>query len=426
VLRNDAYYVPPSEYLSPQSAEVEVERALDHLVSADAIEQALRGAEVLFRTAIDQFPFAYCIYDPALRFTFINERGLLDSGRAREDVLGRTNEDLYPAEITRNYVPAMREAIRSKRPGHVEFRTPSAIGEQDIECFFIPVLDERGDLTMLLGAGYDNTERDRLLRDLEMHRAHLEEMVDARTADLQLANEQLALANASKNRFMANMSHDLRTPLNSVIGFSGIMLQGLVGELSPEQRRQLEMINASGRYLLELVNDTLDLERIEAGRLVLDDLVFGLAPFIGELVDQIRPSAEAKGLAFRVEAPARSLEVHGDESRIRQVLLNLLGNAVKFTETGAVALRVSCGKDGGLTFEVSDTGCGITSDALEQIFEEFVQLPADHVAKSAGVGLGLAICRHLATLMNGRLEVVSTPGEGSAFTFILPGACGRT
>ncbi|MDO8964848.1 MAG: ATP-binding protein, partial [Coriobacteriia bacterium] len=257
--------------------------------------------------------------------------------------------------------------------------------------------------------------------ELERHREHLQDLVAERTAELSELNDRLTKATLAKSQFLANMSHELRTPLNSIIGFSGILLQGLTGELVGEQRRQVEMVNRSGRYLLSLINDVLDLSRIEAGRVTVETDDFDARDAVGRAIHTIRPLAEAKDLALEAVLPDTAVIMHSDAARVQQILLNLLGNAVKFTQAGEVRVRLSVRDGCSAEFEVSDTGLGIVPDELDQVFEEFHQSPAaDGVAKSEGTGLGLPISRRLAELLGGRLTAASEIGAGSVFRLELP------
>lgn len=256
--------------------------------------------------------------------------------------------------------------------------------------------------------------------ELAAHRAHLEEMVAERTRELSEMNERLTQATVAKSQFLANMSHELRTPLNSIIGFSGILVQGLSGNLGSEQRKQVEMINRSGRYLLSLINDVLDLSRIEAGRIRLETDEFDVSEVARAVAASLRPQADDKGLELKVILPDHPVVMLSDPDKLRQILYNLAGNAVKFTERGTVeiAVRVDAGRT--LVIDVADSGIGIAPDEIASVFEEFHQSEATELAKSQGTGLGLAISRRLAELLGGGITAASTLGEGSVFTVTLP------
>lgn len=216
------------------------------------------------------------------------------------------------------------------------------------------------------------------------------------------------------------MSHELRTPLNSIIGFSGILYEGKVGPLSEEQKYQVGMVYGSGKQLLHLVNDILDLSRVEAGRAVAH--LESLDPWevATEVAESMRPLAAEKGLELHTETlePATTIESDGD--KLRQILTNLVGNAVKFTDSGVVAIRLERGTDARIALVVSDTGPGIPADDIPLIFDAFHQVEKCDGVQPKGTGLGLAISQEYAHLLGGELTVASVEGEGSVFTLWLP------
>lgn len=246
--------------------------------------------------------------------------------------------------------------------------------------------------------------------------------VNVRSQELVLSMEARISAETSdrlKSAFLATMSHELRTPLNSIIGFTGIMLQGLAGPLNEEQTKQMGMIQKSARHLLELINDVLDISRIEAGRLELSREAFDPEASAERVIETVRPSAERKGLYLRYEKGEGICELSNDRRRFEQILINLLGNAVKFTSRGGVTLR-SGTENGSIFFSVTDTGIGIRAEDLDHIFEPFKQVDMGKSREYEGTGLGLSICRKLVENMGGTIEARSQPGVGSEFTFRLP------
>lgn len=226
-------------------------------------------------------------------------------------------------------------------------------------------------------------------------------------------------ADRLKSAFLAAMSHELRTPLNSIIGFTGIVLQGLAGPLNPEQTKQLGMVRGSARHLLALINDVLDISKIEADQMTVSKEPFDLATVVASVVASVQPQAEKKGLVLTVAVAPEVGRMVGDERRVGQVLLNLLSNAIKFTERGGVALRVeTTGQVASLG--VTDTGIGIKPEELRKLFVPFRQADSGLSRNHEGTGLGLAICRRLAELMGGSIDVTSEWGQGSTFVFTLP------
>ena len=261
---------------------------------------------------------------------------------------------------------------------------------------------------------------------VERQRAKLEEVVEVRTAELRDQTEKAARAqaaaeraNADKSMFLANVSHEIRTPLNAVVGLSDV-LGGT--QLSPQQREYARALKSAGEALSEIIADILDISKIEADKFELSPAPFGLGQVITEAMDVVRPAAAKKGLALEyLMAPGVPSTVIGDQRALRRLLLNLLGNAVKFTGEGSVTLRVSPGsRDNFVVFAVTDTGIGIPKENQDKIFEDFTQADSTISSKYGGTGLGLAICRKLVTIMGGEIRVDSEPGRGSTFRFRIP------
>lgn len=249
----------------------------------------------------------------------------------------------------------------------------------------------------------------------------LEERVQARTRELQQANARLQELDRLKSEFLAAMSHELRTPLNSILGFAGVLLMERPGPLNAEQKRQLGFIRSSGQHLNALISDVLDLSRIESGHMGLQPEGGDLVALLHDNAERLRPLADRKGLALRVQAPA-ALAWHGDRRKLSQVLLNLVGNAVKFTERGEVVLSLQQQPSGPICIEVRDTGPGIPAEQQPLLFQAFRQLDGGLTRHHEGTGLGLHLTRRLLDLMGGRIEVFSQPGQGSRFVVTLPPA----
>ncbi|WP_456385993.1 transporter substrate-binding domain-containing protein [Desulfolithobacter sp.] len=236
---------------------------------------------------------------------------------------------------------------------------------------------------------------------------------------LMAARDIAESASRVKSAFLASMSHELRTPLNSIIGFTGILLKELAGPLNMEQKKQLKMVQGSARHLLQLINDVLDISKIEAGEVSLSMSSFSLRDLIGEVVESLLPLARQKGLSLEVDIDSGIDRIISDKRRVRQVLINLVNNAIKFTDHGKV--RIDCVRRGKwVDVMVTDTGIGIRAEDLEQLFVPFQQLDAGITRQYGGTGLGLSICKRVVEMIGGTVSVQSTYGQGSRFTFTIP------
>jgi len=256
-------------------------------------------------------------------------------------------------------------------------------------------------------------------RELRQINREMEQRIVERTAELAAAMEKAQSADRSKSAFLATMSHELRTPLNSIIGFTGILLQGLTGGLNEEQHKQLTMVQGSARHLLALINDILDISKIEAGELSLSVTPFELKPSIEKMVSLVLPLAEKKGLGLNAEIGDDLGTTETDQRRLEQIILNLLSNAVKFTENGHV--DISCRRENNdFVLAVSDTGIGMSPEEIPKIFRPFHQIDTGLTRKYEGTGLGLSICRKLLIMMGGEIRVESQLGRGSIFTIRFP------
>jgi signal transduction histidine kinase len=237
--------------------------------------------------------------------------------------------------------------------------------------------------------------------------------------ELEAKSRELEVASRHKSQFLANMSHELRTPLNAILGYSELIVDGIYGPVPERMREVLERVDASGRHLLGLINDVLDLSKIEAGQLVLTLADYSMKEIVETVIASLDALAIEKGLILAVELAPDLPTGRGDQRRLLQVLLNLVGNAIKFTEEGGIGVQVGVA---GPAFEVSvrDTGPGIAPADQERIFEEFQQADTSTTRPKGGTGLGLAIARRIVALHGGRLWVDSVLGEGATFRFSVP------
>jgi signal transduction histidine kinase len=275
-----------------------------------------------------------------------------------------------------------------------------------------------------LARAVENTiEKFRILRELDEQRAAVElrnHKLEVMRDELQAKVEDLADATKAKDRFLAVMSHEMRTPLNAILGYADLLDLELEGVLADGQRQQVERIRVGSRHLLGLINDVLDLTRADARKLDLDMRPVDLPAVVEEVAALLRAQAELRGIALEVERVPPDLHVQADLQRLRQILLNLVGNAIKFTDEGIVRIRCSADPASDVVrVDVIDTGIGIDVDVLPLIFNEFYQAEGELTRRHGGTGLGLSISRRLADLMGGNIEVMSRAGEGSTFTLWL-------
>ncbi|MDN2709497.1 ATP-binding protein [Janthinobacterium sp. SUN118] len=388
-------------------------------------ESEARESEQRFRILVEHAPEAIVVYDLDLdRFIDANSSAQRMLGMSRAELLAKGPFDLYSAEqpdglpLGLMVEEHLRRAMLGE-PIHVERHVRRADGSVfpcEVRLVKLPMEGRR-----LVRSGIvDISERKHSEQELLGYRDHLEELVQQRTAALSVAVTEAESANRAKSVFLANMSHELRTPLNSVIGFSQMMADS--SSMFEEEKHNLAIINRAGHHLLTLINDILELSKIEAGRMQLQAGPVDLNGLLDEVLEMVRMRSGSQGIALRLERSNVPPLVRLDGAKLRQVLLNLLSNALKFIEQGSVTLSLACqpaGDDGqvALAFAVRDTGSGIAEQDLERIFEPFVQ--ADSAVAQAGTGLGLTISREFARLMGGDLRVESTLGEGSIFHFDL-------
>lgn len=258
-------------------------------------------------------------------------------------------------------------------------------------------------------------------RTMELRRINqeMEQRITKRTEELAAAMEKAQAADRIKSAFLATMSHELRTPLNSIIGFTGIMLQGLAGPLNTEQHKQMSMVQNSARHLLALINDVLDISKIEAGQLEISRSSFALRPSVEKTIALVSPLAQKKGIELQLDITDDMVMITADQRRLEQVILNLLNNAVKFTEKGHV--RISCRIiDDQCLISITDTGIGMRPEEVAELFQPFHQIDTGLSRKHEGTGLGLSICKKLMDLMGGAIHVESQWGQGSTFTIRFP------
>jgi signal transduction histidine kinase len=300
-----------------------------------------------------------------------------------------------------------------------------------VEAISGKIVSEHGEVTAIVTVLHDRTEeieRARLYEELKKASALLEERVRQATSELVGQNEllrrqriELEQASAAKSQFLANMSHEFRTPLNAILGYTSLLLQGVSGELGAQQERNLSRVDSNARHLLAIINDILDISRIEAGKMPLHVSSFPIPTLIQEVLAELEPLIHRSKLSMRVESARKLPPVSNDRAKVKQIVLNLVTNAIKFTPSGSVT--VSARHDASakeIEIAVRDTGIGIKNEDHERVFEDFRQADNSPAREYGGAGLGLAICRRLAHMMEGRVDLQSAVGQGSTFTLTLP------
>ena len=399
-------------------------RALELRHKAEMWESEAHFGEIV-NSAMD----AIISFDGEHRITLFNSAAARLFGIAVDDALGRHIGELFPEQLRAEYLqricvrtpatPAATSADEAR--AHVESFVGLRIGdgefpiEASVSCLELPT----GRLYTIIAR--DVSERRRAEESLRAQAASLASTTDQlRSANDELQRRQVELERAmtARSRFYASMSHELRTPINAILGYNTLMLENIYGPLNEKQADGLRRTHRAAKHLLELVNDVLDLSKIEAGKVELKPQPVEVTGLIEDLFVTVRPMAEERGCALTHRHAGKPLRIVSDPRRIRQILLNLLSNAIKFGDSKPIEVISTARLDGGVVVEVVDHGVGIPDDDLARVFDEFVQL--SRTPEHEGTGLGLPISRRLAVLLNGTLTAESVVGEGSVFRLSLP------
>ena len=359
------------------------------------------------------------------RFIFVNRQFENLFHISKTDVSGKSDYDVFPKEMADTIIVNDQKVMETNSPLEVEENVPHDDGIHTYIATKFPLFDTFGILYGVCGVSTDISDRKKAEDLLKNYSKKLEQTVESRTNELKIAKEQAEAANRAKSAFIANMSHELRTPLNAVIGFTRLVSKDK--SLSIRQGEHLNLIRQSGEHLLALLNQILDLSKIETGKLMLDEMAFDAHRLLQELEGMFYPQAEQKGLHLIFEQPLDvPCNIIADEMKLRQVLINLIGNAVKFTEEGNVSVYMEKSSDdtgcssspATLQFTIKDTGPGIPADETELLFKAFTQTETGKKVHQ-GTGLGLSISQKFVQLMGGKITCSSEPGNGSIFSFTI-------
>ncbi|TVT72197.1 MAG: PAS domain S-box protein [Denitromonas halophila] len=385
---------------------------VNDITDAEHAAEQLQRRDRYQRALLDNFPFMVWLKDADSRYLAVNAPFVKAcAAESFEAVTGKTDFDVWPQEVAERYREDDRAVLASASSRHLEALDETSSEPRWLEVYKSPITVD-GRIIGTVGFARDITEKREAAEELARHRHHLEDLVAERTAALETASR-------AKSTFLANMSHEIRTPLNAIIGLTQLMLRN---QPQPDDARRLDSVVSAGKHLLAIINDLLDISKIEAERMPLDIAGFEIARVADDAITLVQDGAEAKGLTLSVvvdpQVPAR---VTGDATRVGQILFNFVGNAVKFTQRGSIRLRIrpleNTGNGVTLRFEIIDTGIGIEPDIQPRLFNAFEQGDPSTTRRYGGTGLGLAISRRLAELMGGSVGVSSTPGQGSTFWF---------
>ncbi len=369
--------------------------------------------------AVEQSPEAIVITDVGGRIGYVNEAFLRTTGYALEDVIGENPRLLQSGKTPPETYESLWATLRRGVAWHGEFVNHRKDGSEFTEHAIItPIRGEDGRVNAYVAVKEDITERKRIACELDDHRNHLQDLVAQKTTELIAAKEAAEVANQAKSIFLTNMSHEIRTPMNAILGLTHLLLRDVV---EPRQKTRLRMISDAANHLLSVINDILDISKIEVGKLVLEKVDFDRNAIVDAMRSMFNERASAKGLALSIDFDALPRFLHGDPTRLSQALINYLGNALKFTEKGGITVRGRVLEEDAaavrVRFEVEDTGIGIAPAMRGRLFSAFEQADGSTTRRYGGTGLGLAITRRLARMMDGQAGVENRPGGGSVFWF---------
>lgn len=381
---------------------VNFNRALRQSMS---LRETLGGVELLMGSIFSNLPFPVAVKSPDSRYILVNEIFAERRELSQAEIVGKAPEDIFETDTATLIRGHDRRIVESKTSAILENQIIGADGvPHEYLSIKFPVVGDDGDVNSIVSLDIDITER------------KLSEIA------LQQSKEAAELANRAKTEFLTNMSHELRTPLNSIIGFSDVLQTAALGPISPKYRDYAADINSSGGHLLALISDILDVSKIEAGEIEIEEEVFDLSDLILETLRMVRDRAARKDVTLDNEPIGRELKITADPLRLKQVLLNILTNAIKFTpKEGRIDLttRVET-TSGDIVISVKDTGIGIATDDLSRVQQPFVQVSNPTVRNAEGTGLGLTLAKAFTEMHEGSLSIESTPGVGTMVSIRLP------
>lgn len=405
------------------------------------IEEVLKNSELLYRSLTSNAPVAIFNSNEAGECTYVNEELMKYAGMTFEELRGFGWENALHPDDKQRVMNEWQYAIKSNTDFTSEFRFKSKNGKITfLAAKAIKLIDTDNNIYGYIGIASDITERINSENELLVYKNNLENLVSIRTEELndsklallnlledinsqsiELEKEKVKAQSADlmKSAFLATMSHELRTPMNSIIGFTGILLKELAGPLNDEQKKQLSMVKSSGEHLLGLINDVLDISKIEAGKLNVSRYPFNYVNSLKNTVNFLKPQAKAKGISIILDLSEKQINLISDERRVEQILLNLLSNAIKFSKKGTITLEVAV-ENKLITTQVIDEGIGISKNNLVKLFMPFIQLEGGLNRSHEGTGLGLSISKNLIEKLGGTINVQSELGVGSNFAFTLP------
>jgi PAS domain S-box-containing protein len=383
-------------------------------------EAELRQSRERLQLFVEGTPLGVVDWDRSLRIMGWNPAAERMFGYSKEEVNGQSGVILTTEPEWERMAYIWNELISHGTESSHRFFHRARDGRNLICDWYNAVLrDEDGLMIGITSLIEDVTDRVQAEEEIQVLNAGLEKRVAERTIELQQANTRLREVDRLKSEFLATMSHELRTPLNSIIGFSRTLQVGMAGPLNREQIAQMDHIHSAGQHLLALINDLLDLSKIEAGRMRLMRERFQPAKLLDELQQLMKPMVDAKPVELCLVNDAPEVVVETDRSRLFQVLVNLTNNAVKFTAKGNVTVRMHVAEQR-LFFDVIDTGMGIAAENMGGLFEAFRQVDGSARRRYEGTGLGLYLCRKLIGILGGAIGVESELGLGSTFRFWIP------